>query len=269
MKPEAGRPEKRRAGACAWHPQELAVLDCARCGVAMCPECVQTIRGRDLCVDCARAWRRTRLMAAGVSFGLFAALAAVGALLMLKTFHTQRHEDQLSILERQVAADPDNDVLRMQYVTLLTTAERHDEAIAELTRVIHRNPHNQLLFERMVRLCMRARRFDDALNWIERELKKDPDAVNLLFLEGEAHYGLGAKPAAERSWLRAYSLAPSNGELAMRLADLYLEDQRVADASAVLSATLERMPDGRLREMVVARLAELRRQLPQEPPPAQ
>ena len=64
-------------------------------------------------------------------------------------------------------------------------------------------------------------------------------------------------------------MAPSNGELALRLADLYVEDQRVADAQAVLAATLERMPDGRLRELVVARLAELRRQLPRQNPSAQ
>ncbi|MBU1068777.1 tetratricopeptide repeat protein [Myxococcota bacterium] len=267
MQPQAGRAEKRRAGTCAWHPQERAVLDCARCGAAMCPDCVQTIRGRDLCVDCAHAWRRSRLMAAGVSLMLFVALGLVGVIVLMSTFRTEKHQDQLAITERQVAADPENDVLRMQYVSLLSTAERWEEAISELGRVIQRNPKNQLLYERMVRLCMRARRFEDALSWIERQLKKDPDSVSLLFLEGEAYYGLGQKPAAEQSWLRAYSMAPSNGELALRLADLYVEDMRLADAQAVLAATLERIPDGRLRDLVVLKLAEIRKQVPPASPP--
>ncbi|PKN25604.1 MAG: hypothetical protein CVU65_08315 [Deltaproteobacteria bacterium HGW-Deltaproteobacteria-22] len=161
MQPQAGRAEKRRAGTCAWHPQERAVLDCARCGAAMCPDCVQTIRGRDLCVDCAHAWRRSRLMAAGVSLMLFVALGLVGVIVLMSTFRTEKHQDQLAITERQVAADPENDVLRMQYVSLLSTAERWEEAISELGRVIQRNPKNQLLYERMVRLCMRARRFEE------------------------------------------------------------------------------------------------------------
>ena len=243
------------------------MLDCARCGVAMCPECVQEIRGRDLCIDCARAWRRSRLMAATVSFGLFAVIGLIGLVVLMVTFRTEKHEDQLTILEKQVAADPENDILRMQYVSLLSTAERWDEAITELNLVVQRNPKNPLLFERMVRLCMRARRFEDALSWIERQLKKDPDSVNLLFLEGEAYYGLQQKPAAEQSWLRAYSMAPSNGEIALRLADLYVEDQRMADAQAVLAATLERISDGKLRELVVLKLAEVRKSFNQSSPP--
>ncbi len=243
------------------------MLDCARCGVAMCPECAHEIRGRDLCIDCSRAWRRSRLMAAAVSFGLFAIIGLIGVVVLMVTFRTEKHEDQLAILERQVAADPENDVLRMQYVSLLSTAERWEEAITELGVVIQRNPKNPLLYERMVRLCMRARRFDDALSWIDRQLKKDPDSVNLLFLEGEAYYGLGQKPAAEHSWLRAYSMAPSNGEIALRLADLYVEDQRLADAQAVLAATLERIPDGRLRDLVVLKLAEIRKLVPPASPP--
>ncbi|PKN24602.1 MAG: hypothetical protein CVU65_11280, partial [Deltaproteobacteria bacterium HGW-Deltaproteobacteria-22] len=75
------------------------------------------------------------------------------------------------------------------------------------------------------------------------------------------------KPAAEQSWLRAYSMAPSNGELALRLADLYVEDMRLADAQAVLAATLERIPDGRLRDLVVLKLAEIRKQVPPASPP--
>ncbi len=268
--PESGRQEtaRHRAGACAWHPGERAVLACARCGSPMCAECVETLGGRDLCIECARAHRRSRWKAAGLAFGLFGVLVLLGALALWKQAarRAARQEDT-AMLARQVEADPDNDILRMQYVGALTRRGNLDEAIVQLARVIERNPRNALLYERMFRLCMRARRYDDALLWAERQLGNEPNSFRWLGYQGDAFLAQGRRQEAEASWLQAYALAPSDGELALKLADLYVQDQRFADAQAVLSATLERMPDGKLRDLVVLRLGEVRRQLGKEPPP--
>lgn len=203
-------------------------------------------------------------MAAIVSFGLFLVLGLAGFLVLNHLFTEKKAPDQLAILEKQVAADPTNDTLRMQYMSQLATAEKWDDAISELTVVMKRNPDNMLLVERMVRLCMHARRHEEALGWVERLLRRDPESTRLLLTEGEILRAMGQRAEAEQRFLRAYSLAPSDGEIALKLADLYMEDQRLHDAQAVLVATLERIPEGRLRDMVVLKIAEVRRQIKQE-----
>lgn len=265
----SGRNEARqRAGACVWHPQERAVLSCARCAAPICAECVEIVDGRELCIECARSHRRSRWMAAGVAFGVFVFIVLAGALaLWYQSARRAQRADDAAMMARQLEVDPDNDVLRMQYVGVLTREGKFDDAILQLTRVIERNPRNVFLYERMFRMCMRARRYDDALLWVERQLKNDPNSARWMMYQGEAYLAQGRRQEAEGSWLQAYAMAPSDGELAMKLADLYMEDQRLADARAILSATLERMPNGRLRDLVVARLGEIHRRMGRQEEP--
>lgn len=250
---------RRRAGTCLWHPQERAIFNCARCGTPVCAECIETVHGRDVCIECARSHRRVRWMAAGVALGIFLLIVLVGALaLWFQSIRKTTPQTNVLMLAKQVENDPDNDVLRMQYVGVLVRSGQLDDAIVQLARVIERNPRNVFLYERMFRLCMRARRYDDALFWIERQLKNDPNSMRWLMYQGEAYFAQGRRQEAENCWLQAYALAPSDGELALKIADLYIEDQRLADAQAILSATLIRMSDSQLRDLVVKRLGEIR-----------
>jgi tetratricopeptide (TPR) repeat protein len=158
-----------------------------------------------------------------------------------------RGADGLALLDRSIAAFPDQEELRYARAFVLERMDRIDEAIAELRGVAKRRPedasalnalgytladHGRSLAEaeRLIRAALAQRpdsaaiqdslgwvlhrrgRSAEALEWLQRAYASEPDPEIAAHL-GEVQWTLGDRAGAERTWRTALEQTPGNRHL--------------------------------------------------------
>lgn len=158
-----------------------------------------------------------------------------------------RGADGLALLDRAIAAYPDQEELRYARAFVLERLDRVDEAIRELRGVVKRRPedasalnalgytladHGRSLAEaeRLIRAALERRpdsaaiqdslgwvlyrrgRSAEALEWLQRAYASEPDPEIAAHL-GEVQWALGDRAAAERTWRTALEKTPGDRHL--------------------------------------------------------
>jgi tetratricopeptide (TPR) repeat protein len=158
-----------------------------------------------------------------------------------------RSADGLALLDRAIAAYPDQEELRYSRAFVLERLGRVDDAIKELRAVAKRRPedasalnalgytladHGRSLpeAERLIRAALERRpdsaaiqdslgwvlhrrgRSVEALEWLKRAYANEPDPEIAAHL-GEVQWALGDRAGAERTWRTALEKTPGNRHL--------------------------------------------------------
>lgn len=86
-------PLEKRPASCPWHPEQLSVAPCRRCGASTCSSCLALSGARGWCRDCDERSRlgpaSRRAVASGLLGGAGLCLAFVPGLLGLALAYTE------------------------------------------------------------------------------------------------------------------------------------------------------------------------------------
>ncbi len=132
--------------------------------------------------------------------------------------------------EQALAADPNNDTVRIQYGTCLFAQERDDEARKQFEIERQRLGDRPGLNYYLGRLDLRANQFDSAIKRLA-PLESDPTLSNVSLYLGLAYMAAGQQARALVSLERSAKNNPGDPEVHYRLGRLYSMAGRTEDAN--------------------------------------
>ena len=100
-------------------------------------------------------------------------------------------------------------------------------------------------------------RTSEALTASNKALAIYPDSPQLRWIRGDIFYGRQRRAEAEQEWLADLALEPGNSAVWFRLADLYQEQDRAADALNAYREAARLSPDAALKTRALVKLAQL------------
>jgi tetratricopeptide (TPR) repeat protein len=142
----------------------------------------------------------------------------------------RRFSEAATEYEQVLAADPNNDSVRIQYATCLFAQERDDEARKQFEIERQRLGDKPGLDYFLGRLDLRAGQFASAINKL-KPLEHDPALSKVSFYLGLAYLSAGQQARALECLERAAKDNPDDPEVHYRLGRIYSMAGRAEDAS--------------------------------------
>ncbi len=142
----------------------------------------------------------------------------------------RRFSEAAAEFEQALAADPNNDVVRIQYATCLFALERDDDARKQFEIERQRLGDKPGLDYYLGRLDLRANLFASAIERL-KPLEHDPALSRVSYYLGLAYLAAGQQARALECLERAAKNNPDDSEIHYRLARLYSMAGRTDDAS--------------------------------------
>lgn len=109
----------------------------------------------------------------------------------------------------------------------------------------------------LANLLLMTKNYEGALSSVQEGLKRQPNSPLGQFLLGSIYERLGKFPEAERALRQTLELAPKMSRVRLELVNLYLAQQKKAEATAELKAFLKDSPDDPLAPKVKEALNKL------------
>jgi len=156
-----------------------------------------------------------------------------------------RLEEAEQVLREAVAALPDSAEARWALAQMYVQSDRDAEAIAELQAVLAfpvlagRGQLDWLL----AGLYSRIRDFEANLRFLAERVRLDLNNPVVHKEIGLAYLKIGSRPQALAELLVTAFFAPDDVETLARIGQIHLDDERYADAEAVLRQVVARAPD--------------------------
>jgi tetratricopeptide (TPR) repeat protein len=142
----------------------------------------------------------------------------------------RRYGEAAEEFEHSLAADPDNDAVRIQYATCLFAQERNDEARKQFEIEVRRLGERPGLNYYLGRLDIRANDFTAAVRRLQ-PLSADPGFPKAPFYLGVAYLSAGQPARALESLERAARNNPTDPEVHYKLGRVYTVAERIEDAN--------------------------------------
>lgn len=133
----------------------------------------------------------------------------------------------------------------------MTTYEALDQArVDELEATAQAEPGNVDVRLQLSQLYLNAGLYQDAIGWLDDALEIDPDNLEALLAIGVAQYQIGDEASAERNWLHATEVAPTQAEPWYNLGFLYMaaDPANLEAAEEALNKVIELAPDSDLAQ---------------------
>jgi tetratricopeptide (TPR) repeat protein len=92
-------------------------------------------------------------------------------------------------------------------------------------------------------VLLQTKKYEDALSNVEEGLRKQPSSALGKFILGAIYRRMGRAPEAEKAMREALQLDPNMSNVHLELVNLYLGQQKTAEAKAELEAFLEKFPN--------------------------
>jgi tetratricopeptide (TPR) repeat protein len=147
----------------------------------------------------------------------------------VRLMQERRYSEAAVEFEQALAADPNNDTLRIQYATCLFAEERNDDARREFEMLQKRLGDREGLEYYLGLLDVRADRFDSAIRRL-KPLQLNPAFPKASFYLGLAYLGSGETGPALDSLERAAKSNPGDPDVHYRLGRVYSMKERTGDA---------------------------------------
>ena len=113
-------------------------------------------------------------------------------------------------------------------------------SMSNLKKAQKRDPQSSYLLIEMASLYFQNSQFKEALTVVESVLEKSPDYVDALIFKGRILEELDQVEKAKKAYQRAVSIDPGRESVALRLGELYFDDNDLAEALKVYKGlTLE------------------------------
>jgi protein O-GlcNAc transferase len=147
----------------------------------------------------------------------------------VRLMQDRRYADAAKEFELALAADPNNDPLRIQYATCLYAQQRDDDARKQFEAVRQHVGERPGIGYYLGLLDLRANNFAAAIAKLQ-PLELNPTFPKASFYLGMAYLGAGKTSAAVESLQRAAENNPHDADVHYRLARAYTMEGRTAEA---------------------------------------
>lgn len=138
----------------------------------------------------------------------------------------------LSLLDRALAAMPDNPGVHYNRATILFEAGRTAEALAGFDRVVALRPDHAAAWHNRGTILLRMARQHDAIASFSRALSSEPRHVEALFQRGTALHELGRNDEALADFSRALEIQPGHAGAHFGRGNVFTAMKRFEDAIA-------------------------------------
>jgi tetratricopeptide (TPR) repeat protein len=179
----------------------------------------------------------------------------------VRLMQDRQYAEAAAEFEKALAADPNNDVLRIQYATCLFAAERNAEARREFEIERKKLGDKPGLNYYLGRLDLRANDFSAAIKKLA-PLESDPALAGVSFYLGLAYMSTGQAERARACLERAAKSDPGNPQVHYRLARLYSMAGRAGDADREYKLYLDSQES---RQVAEHKVSECKRALRTQP----
>ena len=165
-----------------------------------------------------------------------------------------RQGEALESLDEALAGKPENEVLLLARGALLERAGRLDDALADMRAAVAAAPDSAMALNALgYTLADRTREHDEAYRLVRRAIEIEPDSGAILDSLGWVFYRQGRLPEARTYLALAYSRFP-DPEVAAHLGEVMWEQGERDGAQQLWKEAIERSPDNRSLQAVMARL---------------
>jgi tetratricopeptide (TPR) repeat protein len=142
---------------------------------------------------------------------------------------------------------PHNDLsepVRLEWLLLRCQLGKVDElAPALMATVDHHHPESVTILEALALVYMRQARYTEALRCLDRWVELAPESARALDFRGWVNNQLDMRAQAVADYERALELQPGRSAVRLRLADVFVESTRYAEAEPHLERLRTELPD--------------------------
>lgn len=129
-------------------------------------------------------------------------------------------DDAEFLLESALEFEPDNLIVRFDYVNVLHKRQKFAQALEQATLLREKRPGNPSFELAYANECMAVGEFDEALETYEKVLRVMPDNPNIHLSRGHALKTIGRQDEAIEAYREAYRNKPAFGDAYWSLANL-------------------------------------------------
>jgi len=155
-------------------------------------------------------------------------------------------DEAIEHYRKAVKDAPDFAVAHNNLGSLYIGKSQFPDAQREFDQTIRLAPGDSKAYFNMANLMLLTGKLDEAERYLQDGFRKQPDSAFGLFVQGSVQERTGKLPDAERSLRRALELNPKMTHTHLELVNLYLRQQRPADAIAELHKFLQQAPSDAL-----------------------
>jgi tetratricopeptide (TPR) repeat protein len=161
----------------------------------------------------------------------------------IKAEKKQKVEKALAHYQKAIQLAPDFYPAHNNLGSLYLSTQQFDLARAEFETVVRINPNDPSAYFNLANLYLLTERYEEALKAAKQGLEKHPDSPFGHFLLGSVQSRIKNYTEGERSLKRALELQPEMPEGHLQLVNLYVAQNRTAEAISQLEAFREEFPN--------------------------
>lgn len=152
-------------------------------------------------------------------------------------------EDAIRHYAKAIDLAPDFYAARNNLGSTFLAKSQFPQAQEQFEKVIRVNPSDAAAYFNLANAYLLQRQFKQAQEWLVQGLRREPDSGFGNFLQGSLYSGTGQPRAAEAALRRCLELDPIMAKAHLALVNLYMQQQRKADAASELRVFLESFPE--------------------------
>lgn len=163
-------------------------------------------------------------------------------------------EKVYKVIIDKYGSSPDGLSAKNKIAAIYLSQSKLNESRQVVNQVLAFEPSNSASLLLKATLDIQQGRIDTAVADLRTVLKNEPDLVNGLVLLARAHLKNNAKELANKNYLRAVQIEPSNDKVAIEYANFLLTHKEINQAEAILMSLLEKVPNSLPALQAMARL---------------
>jgi tetratricopeptide (TPR) repeat protein len=156
---------------------------------------------------------------------------------------SQKRDEAIRHYEKSISLAPDFYPAHNNLGSAYLSKSDFKSAQAQFDEAIRLNQSDAQAHLNLANLGLLTKNYDDALKNVQEALRRAPDSPLGQFLLGSIYKRIGKFPEAERALRQALQLDPKISRVRLELVNLYLLQQKKAEATAELKAFLKDSPD--------------------------
>jgi len=167
------------------------------------------------------------------------------AMVAIATLTSGDLETGEALMDKALAANPDNHQLRLRYAAYLNQRGQYDRAITEATHVLDNAPNEEQARSIIIEAQARSGNMAAAVETASRWIKDDPDSVSALITRGNLAATEDNNDEARRYFTSAAEKAPQSPGPVISLGRLAIEEGNREEAQAQFRKAVQLAPDSR------------------------
>ena len=170
---------------------------------------------------------------------------------------SNQRDKAIEVYEKAVKAGVSDRNVDNELLNLYESAEDFDKAEAQMKKIMLAQPEDNYLYERLANMLGRAGKKDEAKKAWQELLAKVPDDAGAVSRYGDRLNEWGDVAGAIEQYKKAQAADSGNLWYTMRVADLLIANERLAEAKKELSSIIAKTTDDWMKQDAERKISEL------------